>query len=65
MIKHLTAGLALAAFAPGRPWEQLAAEPPNGLFRINYRIYLPTKAARIRRRWQASSLQTGRRVEFR
>ena len=27
MIKHLTAALALAAFAPGRPWEQLAAEP--------------------------------------
>jgi len=25
--------------------------PPSGLFRINYRIYLPTKDAKIQRRW--------------
>ena len=30
---------------PRRPRGQLAAIPPSGLFRINYRIYLPTKAA--------------------
>ena len=65
MIKHLTAGLALAAFAPAGHGSNWLPSPPNGLFRINYRIYLPTKAARIGRRWQASSPQTGRRVEFR
>ena len=43
MIKHLTAGLALAAFAPAGHGSNWLPSPPNGLFRINYRIYLPTK----------------------